>query len=464
MKRMFTLILTVITCTLCIILSIQICDAKTVLHLNECGTVLDVFRGEDENIFVLSEYNNNYKLTNVQNNLSVAEKLIDINVNNSTYAYADNTFYFFYKEKETENGDTINCTIIDSYNYITGVRRKRKINYADPDLSSTFAIDTSGNYYMTFNDKVQIYTSNYEYLKTINTNNILINLRNSDDREIIFCTGYDELTVIGNNKQYSFDIYSDRIFPESDGFFAASSGDVYRFANGNVTEIYNGFNGSYGAAVIGDWVFGNKSDMLTAVNINTEKEVSITEIGSDSYICSLGNSCACITQNGNSADIEIFNVDDLKENEALTIENEPADPVKTESDVYNIDYSENFISGVQPGSTVASIRNNMQGGTFVFYDSKGYVKTSGKIGTGNYIENVDTGERFYILIYGELSSEGNINSSDKKALVNHLLNKQPLDGLYLKAADIDGDSQVSLKDYVALDSYLKGEYRINQNR
>ena len=49
-------------------------------------------------------------------------------------------------------------------------------------------------------------------------------------------------------------------------------------------------------------------------------------------------------------------------------------------------------------------------------------------------------------------------------MANNLLGKKHLDEIYTKAADINGDSKLNLKDYVALDSYLKGEYSIEQNR
>ena len=110
------------------------------------------------------------------------------------------------------------------------------------------------------------------------------------------------------------------------------------------------------------------------------------------------------------------------------------------------------------------VKNNLYGGQFVFYDNSGYVKKSGKIGTGYYFDNTATGERYQIVIYGDLSGEGNINLNDKKALVNHLLGKNNLGDTYFKAADINGDAHLDLKDYVAMDSYLKGEYKIDQHR
>ena len=88
-------------CILCITLSIIICEAKTVLYLNECGAVLDVFSDiDDNNIYILCSFNDNYNIITVNNSLNTYENISDINVNNKTYAYANDTFYFFSKEEE----------------------------------------------------------------------------------------------------------------------------------------------------------------------------------------------------------------------------------------------------------------------------------------------------------------------------------------------------------------------------
>lgn len=75
---------------------------------------------------------------------------------------------------------------------------------------------------------------------------------------------------------------------------------------------------------------------------------------------------------------------------------------------------------------------------------------SGKVGTATivYFEN---GESMTIIIKGELTGEGNINSRDLKAILNHLCRKELLAGSFLIAADMDGDNEVTTKDalYIA---------------
>lgn len=468
MKRIFTLISAVIACILCIILSILICEAKTVLYLNKCGTVLDVFSNNDENVYILCNCNNNYKIMTIDKNLNTNDKLLDIDVNDKTYAFANNTFYFFSKDIEGDENDdnAIPYTLIDSYNCKTNIQHKRVINYAKPNISGTFAVDSNANYYMIADNSVEVYTSNYKYMKTIFLGSTPINLTNNTDGTIIYITTEDGLTIINNDTEYNFNINLNKIYPINNYCFAADSGEVYSFENGNVSEIYTAFDGTHGSAVIGEKIFGSKSGELTA--ISNGEEFPIDEISDSTYICSVSDSCLCITQNGDGVEILSFTAEYISDVTQI-IDNNPSvsstnTPKTLTSDIYIVNRSDNTLSGITPGSTIAAVRENIQGGTFTFYDSKGNLKTSGKVGTGTVIENTDTGERFCIIMYGELSGEGNINTSDKTSLVNYLLNKQSLEGVYLEAADINGDSKVNLKDYAAFDAYLKGEYNINQKR
>ena len=128
------------------------------------------------------------------------------------------------------------------------------------------------------------------------------------------------------------------------------------------------------------------------------------------------------------------------------------------------DSESGIVSGIEPTTTVAAMRKNIESGgeTVTFFDSHGNIKTSGTIGTGGKIM---IGEAvFDIVIFGELSGEGNVNGNDKKILSAYILGKNDLNGVYLTAADVTGDGEVDLRDYAALDDYMKGKYNIPQTR
>lgn len=70
---------------------------------------------------------------------------------------------------------------------------------------------------------------------------------------------------------------------------------------------------------------------------------------------------------------------------------------------------------------------------------------SGKLGTGAKVYFAD-GNETIIIIRGELTGEGNINSRDVKAILNHLSTKELLKGDRLIAADVNDDGVVDTKD------------------
>ena len=460
MKRLFTLILTILICVLCIKLTIQECFAKTVLHLNECGTVLDVFYDNDENIFVLCDLYNNFSIIHIDQNLRSEQKIIEINVDSSAYAFKDDTFYFFTPYIDTDNDEKIPCSIIDSYNSLTKYRSKRIINYTKPVTGVRSALDTDGNYYINENNKVTKYSADLLHIETVSENDKYFNISSSPDNQIIFCAGSSEVVIFSDGVKYRSNIITKDIFAGSNGYFADDSGNVYRFYDDSIMEIYSDFDSSNGVAVIDDWLFGRKEDYLTAVNMNSSEIIPLEEIDSEPFIVSVGERCFCVSSDNEDISIQIFTIDDLENYRTY-------DSDDSESDIqefYHIDLQKNIISGISPGTTISAFKGHMQSGEFVIYDRNGYVKNSGSIGTGYTIEDISNGEKLQVVVYGDLRGEGSINSSDKKALANYLLKDTGLEGCYYQAADINGDSQVNLKDYVALDRYLKGEYKINQNR
>lgn len=102
----------------------------------------------------------------------------------------------------------------------------------------------------------------------------------------------------------------------------------------------------------------------------------------------------------------------------------------------------NQITGIQEKTTVEEILKKIttsytieiQNGNGEKLKSKDYVGTQSKI-------KIYDGEKliieYRIIIYGDLNGDGKINSIDLLILQRHLLEIQPLSGLFLKAANID---------------------------
>ncbi len=484
MKKFFYCLFVYFIIVLYFIFNCEISNAETVLCFEKCGTVLDVFGDNDKNFFVLCKRNNNYNAICFNEQLNIEERLYCEDVNSTAYTFKDNIFYFFGEEYEIDDAEEYKNIAVNYYDFFRSVQQKRVIYYNELNINAGSAVDDKGNIYLSDYNRVNVFSPRYNLLNTAANDKRVNNISSSRDHKVIFCAGMDGLVIITENGEYAYDIYTEKIFPGKDRYFSDSEGIVYLFEDGSVKEVYNGFNGSYGSAVVGRFLFGCIDDCLTAVDLDTLEEIPIKTISHDSLLTLFNNQCVCISSFGDDLKVECFTELDVENKKrALRSISEPESniisfmssnhssavsmPVQkngTFSESLHIDKSQKIINGIEPGYTIADMKNNLYGGHFLFYDNAGYVKKSGKIGTGYSVENTDTAEKYRIIIYGELSGEGNINSVDKKAMANNLLGKKHLDEIYTKAADINGDSKLNLKDYVALDSYLKGEYSIEQNR
>lgn len=113
------------------------------------------------------------------------------------------------------------------------------------------------------------------------------------------------------------------------------------------------------------------------------------------------------------------------------------------SSVYNIDNSKMIISGIKHGTTIAEFKSKMSfnGYKASFKNYKGISKTSGNVGTGFTVRFSGENERSYTLIVsGDLTGEGNINSLDVRQYMRFLCGKTALTSPFMTSFDINGDN------------------------
>lgn len=124
------------------------------------------------------------------------------------------------------------------------------------------------------------------------------------------------------------------------------------------------------------------------------------------------------------------------------------------SSVYIIQTGTNQITNIPAGTTIAALKRNIthNGDSIGFLNYKGESKTSGAIGT-NGIIRFTKGSSVYsytLIVTGDVTGEGSVNSRDKAKLFQHLLDAEPLSGNYFTAADIDKNGTVNTKDLLLL--------------
>ncbi len=100
----------------------------------------------------------------------------------------------------------------------------------------------------------------------------------------------------------------------------------------------------------------------------------------------------------------------------------------------------------QAGITVSKIKKAFADLEITrFTKADGTIIKSGKLGTGADF-TLSSGDVITVIICGELTGEGNVNSRDLKAVLNHLSGKELLSGANLIAADVNEDTAVNTKD------------------
>lgn len=115
----------------------------------------------------------------------------------------------------------------------------------------------------------------------------------------------------------------------------------------------------------------------------------------------------------------------------------------------NITYKSDIIY-LEPGTTFAKLYKTLGIDKSQLRITKpdGTSVASGKLGTG--MNAKFCGKEYTIVIIGDLTGEGNINSRDLKVLMNDLSGEALLQGTFMEAADVFNDSKINTKDLLKL--------------
>ena len=131
-------------------------------------------------------------------------------------------------------------------------------------------------------------------------------------------------------------------------------------------------------------------------------------------------------------------------------------------------YSSKYISKINPGTDVASLKGAIEAvagnATVSVSDANGNIKTSGLIGTGDKISinNQSETEILEAVVKGDTSGDGIINALDLLQVQKKILGTYTLTGAYLEAADTSKDGQVNALDLLQVQKNILGTYEIEQ--
>ncbi len=455
MKSLRTFIIAVLLFSI-IYMNLSTSSANTVFDLNNCGTVLDVFPGNGESFYILSRYQNNYKVTLIDNNFNVTSNILDINAADTSYAYRSGMFYFFINEYKNENNTPFHYVTIKKYNAAANSFTSSVINNVELRQNATFAYNGS-NWYLLDPESVKIFSNNYKQIDEIRLNSYGYNLFLAGDGSTIFCTTDNEILSINDSSVTAFSLNTAKIYTY-ENYFSDDNSIIYDAYNSGI--VFDGFSPSSGTAKLGNWFIGNSSGRLTAISGSNSCDIGTAS--TDSFICGSGGVCGCFTPNGSNLSVQIVSLDEIEEKYQSQNSSTNNQSSNGTAGNYEFDNVQNIITGITPGTTPAQFRKKCGLNDPIIFDNNGNVKTSGHVGTGMTVTSSD-GSSYTLIIFGDVTGEGNINSRDLKIIEDQILTGTVLEDKYLLAADVIHDGKIDLKDASAIYQDMKDKYEIDQN-
>ncbi len=116
--------------------------------------------------------------------------------------------------------------------------------------------------------------------------------------------------------------------------------------------------------------------------------------------------------------------------------------------------SNGFLMGVSVNTTVSVIQSSFSGGSIAVFDKNGKaMDMTAIVGTGfkvSLISGSNVVDELLIVVKGDLTGDGLINSRDIAALQKHVIETTLLSGAYLVAADINADELINSRDIGAV--------------
>ena len=134
----------------------------------------------------------------------------------------------------------------------------------------------------------------------------------------------------------------------------------------------------------------------------------------------------------------------------------------------NIKNDGNYIFGYALGTDVAkiiaSIKTAESRAEVTYYNKNKQVKTSGIIASGDILKiKTDREDKEYgIIVYGDVSGDGQITSADYINIKNHIMDVKKLSNIEKTYADANKDGVVSSADYIAIKNHIMGTKLITQ--
>ena len=291
----------------------------------------------------------------------------------------------------------------------------------------------------------------------------------------VYAVGDDTLYTLSGDSfsAVSGTAVSTPLFSADSDVLASVYGDVYVKDGGRISRTFrvDSDNRANAACVIGNCLYYPCGTMVSGYDLSTGEKPCYHRLSfsptllyaDDGDVIAVGGSSFV------SIDTDDFIRLDRSDDDSSNQDNDnagessrgggsaPAPSSGITSDVYRVDFSRMYITGIAPQTTVASFKNNMDydGYSAAVYDGD-TLKKSGNIGTAMTAAFTSQSESltFELSVTGDLTGEGSRSSRDINLMLDYLIGAADFSGVYTVSADLSDDGAVNAADAALLKSMI----------
>lgn len=360
--------------------------------------------------------------------------------------YAGGNFYFFLKPEN-------HIPKAIKFNYSSGSIYTTTFSEIKDNGYLTCSVDNKGYYYIAeYKSRLKVYECSQQgdIVKTFNFD-MTVSQIDTTDGTIQFVLTSLGLYKIQNDAVSKVDC-------EYPGFPMTMINKGYFAADNIVRDITNGGN------EVCPYKSGKTAILNKGYAYSEGKTIYYTPFGKDNpqkyykadeninYLFGSGEKI-CFVTDGGAYKISTSELKTIESNNKSTdsTSNNTISDGKITSNTYTI--GSKYITNVPPKTTISTFKNNVSfEGYEISFFNNGIVKTSGYVSTNmdvTFSNNVTNIKR-KIIVTGDITCDGSVNSKDTSLLMKYLIGTSPLNNICRKAGDLTGNGKLSNADLVAM--------------
>lgn len=339
---------------------------------------------------------------------------------------------------------------------INGLIYARKVGWTSRLRSIIGGAQHIGSTYINIGQDT-LYYEKFDYVGEPYTHQYMTNILAPSSEAVNVAKGYNENMRAATNIVFKIPVYENMpdtpaARPDGDGnpvnLLTSLSVDGY-----SLTPAFSQFVTSY------DVIVASNVDAVTILAQADDTTATINGTGTVSLNMGINTFYVTVNAANGAANVYTVNIYRGSQINLMDFVFEP---------YYPTDNVNHYIYGIQPGTSVVDVLKNIN-----FGRGNGYVLNSegaindGIVGTGNHIVGInENGEEYVnytVIIFGDVSGDGQLTSLDLLYMKRHLLGVNVLQGIYFVAANTnhDGDGVTSI-DMLYLKRHILGISSVNQ--